>query len=315
MGNISGIVSLLPSATEMLYALGLEESVVAVSHECDYPKAAQSKPRATLSCIDSAQSSLDIDVAVQEKLSTGQPLYELNVPLLRELDFDLIITQSKCKVCAVKYEDVVAAMDQIGRKEQVSILGLHPNSLEDVFNDLIRIGRACGIVESGEIAVRKYRQRVDTVVDRLRYLEQEQQPRTAMIEWIDPIMLAGNWMPELLKLGGGRGPKLDASGKSLFTTWNKISKFDPQVVVLCPCGFDLERTLDEVKYLENIPEFLSLQAVTNGFVYAVDGNAYFNRSGPRLVESLEILAHLLHPQKIPPPELSSSTETAWRKIG
>ena len=314
MDTSSRIVSLLPSATEMLFALGLGDQVVAVSHACDYPKEVQHKPRATFSRIDSSQSSAAIDVAVHHQLSTGKPLYEIDVPLLAQLQFDLIITQSQCEVCAVQYTDVVAAIDQLDRTKQTSILTLHPHSLEEVFEDLIRIGQICGIKQYAESKVKDYRRRVATIVESLHQLREEDRPRTAMIEWIDPLMLAGNWMPELLRLAGGRGPSLDTVEKSLVTTWNAISEFNPQIMVLCPCGFDLPRTCREARELGQRPDFLSLQAVCAGFVYAVDGNAYFNRSGPRLVESLEILAHLLHPQKIGPPRLPAPTETAWRKI-
>lgn len=313
MNAASRIVSLLPSATEMLYALGLGDRVVAVSHECDYPQEVRHKPRVTFSYIDSSRSSSDIDVVVQQKLTTGQPLYGVDVALLAQLEFDLVITQSKCEVCALKYEDVVAAIDQMGRIDQVSILALQPNSLEEVFEDLIRIGQFCGSKNAAEAKVQQYRQRVDLIANRLASLRQEKWPRTALIEWIEPVMLAGNWMPEMLRIAGGRAPRLDASGKSCFTTWDAISAFNPEVVVFCPCGFDLSRTCDEVSALQQ-PEFLSFQAVRDGSVYAVDGNAYFNRSGPRLVESLEILAHLLHPQQIGPPELSSPAETAWRRL-
>ena len=173
MDTASGIVSLLPSATEMLYELGLGDRVVAVSHECDYPQEVRHKPRATFSHIDSSQSSSDIDIAVQQKLSTDQPLYGIDISLLSQIEFDLVITQSKCEVCALKYEDVIAAVDHMGRIDQVSMLALQPQCMEDVFDDLIRIGQVCGIENVAETKVQQYRQRVDFIASRLASLGEE----------------------------------------------------------------------------------------------------------------------------------------------
>ena len=313
MEPASRIVSLLPSATEILYALGLGDRVVAVSHECDEPKEVCKKPRATIAHIDSSRSSSDIDRAVQQRLSSGQPLYGIDIALLKQLRPDLVITQSKCAVCAIEYSDVLSAVAQAGTPHPASVLALQPHALEDVFEDMRSIGRACGAERVAEDVAQAYRERVNRIQSDVNLIPPEARPRTALIEWIEPVMVAGNWMPELLRIAGGRGPDFQSAEKSHFTTWESINAFDPEVVIFCPCGFDLQRTKDEFQKLQH-PGFLSLRAAHEGSVYAVDGNAYFNRSGPRLVDSLEILAHLLHPQQISPPALTSSDNAAWSRL-
>ena len=313
MEPASRIVSLLPSATEILYALGLGDRVVAVSHECDEPEEVCKKPRATIAHIDSSHSSLDIDRQVQQRLSTGQPLYGIDIDLLKQLKPDLVITQSKCAVCAVEYSDVVSAVAKAGSPNPAPVLALQPQSLDEVFEDVRSIGRACGAETEAEELVKNYRQRVNRIQSDVNLIPPESRPRTALIEWIEPVMVAGNWMPELLRLAGGQGPDFETSEKSDFTTWDSIGAFDPEVIIFCPCGFNLQRTKDEVQSLQH-PGFLSLRAMHEGSVYAVDGNAYFNRSGPRLVDSLAILAHLLHPQQIGPPELACSANAAWSRL-
>ena len=170
-----------------------------------------------------------------------------------------------------------------------------------------------GAERVAEDVVQAYRERVNRIQRDVNLIPPEARPRTALIEWIEPVMVAGNWMPELLRLAGGRGPDFQSAEKSHFTTWDSIGAFDPDVVIFCPCGFDLQRTKDEIQTMQN-PGFLSLRAAHKGSVYAVDGNAYFNRSGPRLVDSLAILAHLLHPQQISPPALTSSANAAWSRL-
>ena len=297
----------------MLFTLGLGERVVAVSHECDYPDEVKSKPRATVSTIDSTASSLELDRTVQHKLSAGQPLYQIDLPLLESLDCDLLITQSQCDVCAIDQAEVIAALEKGGLADHISVMTLHPQSLEDVFDDLMRIGRRCGKEQYAELKVSEYRQRIANVQCKLSHLRDEDHPRTTIIEWIDPLMLAGNWIPELLRLAGGQGPIEEAAGKSVVATWDAVIAFAPEVMVLCPCGFDVPRICREAQQMKQWPSFTSLPAVGNQRSYAIDGNAYFNRSGPRLVESLEILAHLLHPQHIGPP-IHLEQQAAWCQL-
>ena len=313
MEPASRIVSLLPSATEILYALGLGDRVVAVSHECDEPLEVYKKPRATIAHIDSSLPSSYIDREVNQRLSTGQPLYDIDIALLKQLRPDLVITQSKCAVCAVEYSDVLKAVALAGAPDPASVLALQPHSLNEVFEDVRAIGRACGAETVAEEMVKAYRQRVNRIQSDVNLIRAESRPRTALIEWIEPVMVAGNWMPELLRLAGGQGPDFETSEKSNFTTWDSIGAFDPEIIIFCPCGFNLQRTKDEVQSLQH-PGFLSLRAMHEGSVYAVDGNAYFNRSGPRLVDSLAILAHLLHPEQISPPELACDANAAWSQL-
>ncbi|MDG2206461.1 MAG: cobalamin-binding protein [Pirellulales bacterium] len=314
MGTPSRIASLLPSATEMLFALGLGDRVVAVSHECDYPEEATSLPRITVSRIDSNASSSTIDQAVQQALAEGQPLYEIDLALLESVDCDLLITQSQCDVCAISQDQVLASIKTLGLSDHISVMTLHPETLEDVFRDLMHIGRACGAAERSESLVEEYRQRVARVGHRLGHLKNRDRPRVAMVEWIDPLMLAGNWIPEIFHLAGGRGPADESAGKSITTSWQGVVTFAPEVLVLCPCGFDVNRTRIEAEPITAWPHFSSLPAVRDGRCYAIDGNAYFNRSGPRLVESLEILAHLLHPRKIASPDAANRRQGAWKQL-
>lgn len=314
MGTPSRIVSLLPSATEMLFALGLGDRVVAVSHECDYPEQAASLPRVTVSRIDSNTSSSTIDQAVQLALAEGESLYEIDHALLERVDCDLLITQSQCDVCAISQDQVFDSIKTLGLSDRISVMTLHPKTLEDVFRDLMQIGHACGEAERAESLVAEYRQRVARVGHRLGHFEDRDRPRVAMVEWIDPLMLAGNWIPEILHLAGGRGPGDVSTGKSITTSWEQVVTFAPEVLVLCPCGFDVNRTCIEAEPLTAWPHFSSLPAVRDGRCYAIDGNAYFNRSGPRLVESLEILAHLLHPQKIGEPVVANRRGGAWKQL-
>jgi iron complex transport system substrate-binding protein len=305
------IASLLPSATEILFSIGLGDRVVAVSHECDDPPEVIEKPKATFSNIDGSLSSRMIDTAVQENLQSGRPLYGIDVPLLKALQCDLIVTQSQCDVCAVNYDDVLAAVDRLGGSLSVPIIALSPQSLRDIFRDIVSVGLACGEQRAARSYTAKLRRRVEAVADQLRPLTEAERPRTVLIEWLDPLMLSGNWMPEVLALAGGRCPLLEVGDPSAYIRWEQIVAFDPEVVVICPCGFDLPRTCLEANELTSLPGWSSLMAVRNNRVFAVDGNAYFNRSGPRIVESLEILAHLLHPTRIDPAELKNSLPLPW----
>lgn len=290
------IASLLPSATEILFSIGVGDRVVAVSHECDDPPEVIEKPKATFCNIDDSLTSRMIDTAVRESLQSGRPLYGIDVPLLKTLQCDLIVTQSQCDVCAVSYDDVLTAAAQLGGSLSVPIVTLNPQSLRDIFQDIISIGVACGEEQVARSYATKLRRRVEAVADQLRPLTEAERPRTVLIEWLDPLMLSGNWMPEVLALAGGRCPLLKVGDPSAYIRWEQIVAFDPEVVIISPCGFDLPRTCLEAKELTALPGWSSLTAVRNNRVFAVDGNAYFNRSGPRIVESLEILAHLLHPE-------------------
>jgi iron complex transport system substrate-binding protein len=306
------IASLLSSSTEMLYALGLGDRVVAVSHECDYPPEVRSKPRVTRTTIAADAPSGQIDEQVRKLSQQGLPLYEIDRPLLAELRPDLIVTQAQCDVCAVRYADVLETVRTTPALEHARVVALNPQSLEDVLADVARLGQATGCEVAAEACVEGLRQRVAAVERRTLPVAQEQRPRVACIEWIEPLMIAGNWMPQLIELAGGRQALAEIGRHSGYVSWDDVRRFDPQVVVAAPCGFDLSRTLAEVPRLLCLDGWRDLTAVREGRVYAVDGNAYFNRSGPRLVDSLEILAHLFHPTRCAAPE--SSRENVWCEI-
>jgi iron complex transport system substrate-binding protein len=307
------IVSLISSATEILYLLGLGQRVVGVSHECDYPPEVAAKPRLTRSLVEAAAPSGAIDEQVRSLAAEQSALYAIDVERLAELAPDLIVTQAQCDVCAVRYEDVMAAVRDTPALHGTPVVALNPSRLSDVFEDIVRLGEAAGTLAAAREAVAQLESRVEQVRATSRALPPSRRPRVACLEWIEPPMLAGNWMPELVDgAGGDAGDLVQANQHSTYADWKRIVAFDPQVVVVMPCGFDLERTIAEAQVLIGVPGWSGMSAVRQGRVFAVDGNAYFNRSGPRLVDSLEILAHLFHPDLFPPPAASQSR--AWRRL-
>jgi iron complex transport system substrate-binding protein len=287
------IASLISAGTEMLYALELGEQVVAVSHECDWPIECQRLPRVTRSNIDGSAASGAIDTHVRQLLADGKPLYEVDAARLAELEPDLIVTQAQCDVCAVRYADVLAAVKAEPGLYGAKVISLNPESLGDVFADLLRIGDEANIQAQAKKIIANLQQRVEKVRSAAAEIPAAQRPRVATIEWTDPLMLAGNWVPELLELAGGRCDLTPPGQHSGMHTWEELSQFDPQVIVVCPCGFDEARAAEEIKVLQQQPCWKSLSAVKSGRVHAIDGNAYFNRPGPRLVESLELLARFV----------------------
>lgn len=304
------IVSLISSATEILYLLGAGDRVVAVSHECDYPSDVAVKPRLTRSLVESTASSRAIDEQVQALASTQSALYTIDAEQLASLAPDLIVTQAQCDVCAVRYEDVVLAVQSTPSLAHAQILALNPHSLGGVFDDIARVGKAIGI--DPQPALARLQARVHAVQAKSKTLPRSEIVRTACLEWIDPPMLAANWTPELIQMAGGE-PGLTVGGShSTYAQWDQIARYDPQVIVIMPCGFDLQRTIVEAQVLSGLPHWRQLSAVRENRVFAADGNAYFNRSGPRLVDSLEILAHLFHPELFPPP--LGEPQQAWRRL-
>lgn len=295
------IASLLASSTEILYGLGLGDRVVAVSHECDFPEEVQSKPRVTRTLVNANAPSRTIDEEVKAACTAGEPLYRIDVERLVSLRPDLIVTQAQCDVCAVRYSDVVSAVQANVELQDTRIVSLNPHSLRDVFNDVLRVGDSAGVPDRATANVAALQSRIEAVSRKTRALPRESRPRTACIEWVDPPMLAGNWIPELIDLAGGRCELARAGEHSTFVDWHDVVEFDPEVVVVMPCGFNLSRSLEDAKILTSFPGWKHLSAVRNGRVFAVDGNAYFNRSGPRLVDSVEVLAGILHPDRFPAP--------------
>lgn len=290
------IVSLISSATEMLFGLGLEESIVGVSHECDFPAAANRLPRATFTNIVADAPGGMIDQQVKELVAAGKPLYEIDLDLLVDLQPDLIVTQAQCDVCAVRYDDVVAAVASEPRLNQAQLVALNPQSLGDVLEDIRRLGMATERTAAAAEYVTALETRIEHVRTRTGTLAESHRRLTACIEWIEPMMIVGNWTPELIALAGGRQSWAVAGRHSSYTAWEDVRSADPEVIVVMPCGFDRERTVREAASLLELPGWGELRAVRSGRVFAVDGNALFNRSGPRLVDSLELLAGLIHPE-------------------
>ncbi|MBI3785242.1 MAG: cobalamin-binding protein [Deltaproteobacteria bacterium] len=286
------VASLLPSATEIVCALGLADQLVGISHECDYPPEIAGRPVLTEAKIDAAQDSATIDSAVRRLVQDGLSVYRIRDTVLAELRPNLIVTQEQCEVCAVSYNDVVTATrDLLGAS--ATIVSLKPTRLDDIFDDFRRVAAAAGCDAAGEELMQRSRDRLDAVARSLR--RAHSRPRVACIEWLEPLMAAGNWVPELVTLGGGSYEMVAPGEPSKAMTWDDLAAYAPDVVILMPCGFKLEQTQRELARLTSQPAWSKLPAVRNRRVYAVDGNAYLNRPGPRIVESAELLAGLIQP--------------------
>lgn len=295
------IASLLASGTEILYALGLGDRVVAISHECDFPPEIAGRPRVTKAFIDATKPSDDIDRQVRERTVRGEPLYGIDAPLLASLRPDLIVTQEHCEVCAVSTRDLQGICEANPILRGVATVALNPHDLVSIFDDVLNVGRAAGIGERGVRFVDGLSKRVDAVRDRGGEVPRDRRPRVVCIEWIDPTMVAANWVPELIELAGGRCDLVRAGERSTFTPWSDIVAFDPEVIVVAPCGFDVERTLREFEKLRERERWSELSAVRRNRVFIADGNGLFNRSGPRVIDSLELIAHLLRDSQEPVP--------------
>ena len=280
------IVTLLPSATEIVCELGLRDRLVGVTHECDYPPSVELLPKVTQSLIPRDANSFEIDQLVRERLKTKSALYSLNLSILEQLDPDLIVTQSLCDVCAVAEDEVREASCHLIGNPQV--INLEPSSLEDVFECMRHVGEACGVQPHAQEIIDNLRRRVEQVTERSRQIAHR--PRVVVLEWIDPPFCAGHWSPELVRLAGG----IEAIGiegtRSRTVRWDDIVAADPEVLLIACCGFDVPRTLQDIPILREYPSFNDLGCTAGNRVYVVDGNAYFSRPGPRLVESLELLA-------------------------
>ncbi|HVX12103.1 MAG TPA: cobalamin-binding protein [Pirellulales bacterium] len=285
------IVSLLPSATEIVCQLGLREELVGVSHECDYPHHVRNLPKITRTRIPPTASSREIDALVRERLKAEQALYSLDVPLLESLRPDLIVTQTLCNVCAVAESEVRAAVCTL--PGEAHVVNLEPMRLADVFQSLRLVGDAAGVPHRAEDAVARLQARVAAVEHRTRNIDGP--IRTLFLEWADPPFCAGHWTPELVRLAGGRETIGREGEPSRTISWDEIVEADPDVLFMACCGFDAERTGQDLSLLAARPGFDRLACARTGRVYWTDGNAYFNRPGPRLVDALEILAHALHP--------------------
>lgn len=293
------IVSLLPSATEIIHLLGLTEYQVGRSHECDYPPGIQALPTCTEPKFNPDGSSAVIHDRVTTLLQSALSVYQVKTEVLQKLHPTHILTQAQCEVCAVSLPEVEAAVQSlVGASPQV--LSLQPNTLIEVWEDIRQVGQALlgeAGLERAEEAIAALQSRIDACKSRTQTVPHK--PSVVCIEWPDPLMAAGNWVPELVTLAGGN-PMLSRVGQhSPWITWNDLVKADPEVIILMPCGYDMAQTLRESRVLVDNPHWPLMRAVKTGQVYVTDGNQYFNRPGPRLVDSVEILTEILHPNGQP----------------
>ena len=287
------ICSFLPSGTEIVFALGLGESLRAVSHECDYPQAALDKPKIVRSRFDADKlSSAEIDRIVTEMYSRGERIYEVDEEVLRAAAPDLVITQELCDVCAVSYEDVRHAASRL--EYPPNIVSLDPTSLADMLDDIQMLGDLCGASDAASAMVAELSARVDAV--RSKASAAGSTPRVACIEWLEPPIVAGHWIPQMVELAGGVDALAKPGAPSRRITMDELAASAPDVLVLMPCGMDEVRARDEFLALDNLDEWRALPAVANGRAYFVDAGAYYSRSGPRLVDGLEMLAQMFFPQ-------------------
>lgn len=287
------IVSFLPSATEMVCALGLSDQLVGITHECDYPPEVRGKAIVVRKALPiETMSQREIDVAVSERMREGRSLYEVDEKLLEKLAPDLILTQDLCQVCAPSGNEVTQALNLLPKKPQ--ILWLTPNSLDQIFANLLELGEATGHTKKAEELVAEGRgrlQKIEAVTQNLSV-----RPRVFCMEWLDPVYCSGHWVPEMVKIAGGLDALSKAGADSVRIPWDDVVEWKPEVLVVMPCGFNLEQTIQQSRRLFTYPRWSTLPAVRNGRVFAVDANSYFARPGPRVVDGTELLAHLIHPE-------------------
>jgi len=286
------VVTLIASATEIVCALGCRDQLVGRSHECDFPPDVRDLPALTEPKFPVDGASYDIDQRVKAIIQEGTAVYRVFADRLAELDPDVIVTQDQCEVCAASLSDVEQALcDWTGRP--MRIVSLQPDSLADIWGDIRKVAGALGIDGQGEALVSDLRRRMAAV--QAQATAQVERPRVACIEWVDPLMAAGNWVPELVEMAGGENLFGEAGKHAPWMTWDELAQADPDVILVLPCGYDIARTRQDMPILEAKPGWRNLRAVREGRVVIADGNQYFNRPGPRVAESLEIMAEICHP--------------------
>ncbi len=298
------IVSLLPSTTEIVHALGFGDDLVGRSHECDHPPGVETLPAVTEPKVWLGGDSAAIDRQVREVLEQALSVYKVHTDVLRNLAPDVVLTQSQCEVCAVSADDVQQAVnDHLDGNAEV--VALEPNALSDVLDDIRRVASALGVPDRGDELATSMSLRIAAIAERTIELPRR---RVLTLEWIDPPMAAGNWMPELLAAAGGLELFGQAGKHSPWLDWDAVAAADPDAIIVLPCGFDLDRTREEAKALTELPGWSQLRAVREGRVALVDGHRFFNRPGPRLVDSTQILAEILQPEAFAPSYLGDAWE-------
>ncbi|RYE03290.1 MAG: cobalamin-binding protein [Sphingobacteriaceae bacterium] len=292
--NQKRIISQLAAGTEIVCALGLEDQLVGRSHECDYPESILHLPVCSSAMLDPTANSLEIDKQVKGALTDALSFYQIDRELIRQLKPDVIITQTQCEVCAVSFSDVEKALENL-LDYPVEIISLEPDNLNAIFTDIKTVSEVLGVPDRGADLLDRMHERLDLIKHKLKFITQK--PTVACIEWIEPLMMAGNWTPEMVEIAGGESV-LSISGKhSPVIDWMDLVQADPEILVVMPCGFDIKRTLKEMDTLLQNPYFKDLQAVKNNKLFVADGNQYFNRSGPRIVDSVEIMAEIINPKQ------------------
>ena len=286
------ICTFLPSATEIVYMLGLGDSLYGVSHECDFPSDAVGKPKVVRSRFDpDTLSSGEIDKLVTEMMMRGENIYEVDEDTLTEAQPDLVVTQQLCEVCAVSFEDVQQAVQRLDSLPEV--LSLDPHGIDDVLDDILRVGAHTGRNSPAHHAVFNLRARIDVV--RRAVAGAEDTPSVACIEWLDPVIAAGHWVPEMVEIAGGRDTLVSPGSPSPRLEMDRLQDADPDILILMPCGMDVVQARAEFEALGNLNDWQGMSAVRNDRTYVVDSGALFSRSGPRLVDGIEIMARIAHP--------------------
>lgn len=286
------IVSLLPSATEIVYELGLGDQLVGVSHDCDWPPEVLKKPKLSQAVVHSEMPSAEIDQIVRERLHSGLSVYHIDAELLQKLNPDLILTQELCEVCAPSFDDVRQAVKLLHRQPQ--IVSLEPQTLEDILDNILTVGEVSGTILRAQKLVAQLQRRIERV--RAQTESVAHRPKVCCIEWLDPIMIGGHWVPQMVEYAGGEDWLGEVGYPSRSADWEEVLTYNPDIIVLMPCGFSIERTLRELDLLAEREGWEELTAVKENQVFVVEASAYFNRPGPRIVTGLEILAEIIHPE-------------------
>ena len=299
------ICSLLPSATEMVFALGMGDSLVGITHECDYPPEAAGIPQVTRSNIPAGLPSEEIDRIVSSNLQTEGTLYELDQPLLERLAPDLILTQRLCDVCAVAFDKVQDVAKSLPSNPRVE--NLEPHGLEDILENIRQVGSLLNASQRADELIVSYRKRIAAIEEKTRVLTGR--PRVFCMEWVNPPYCGGHWMKKMVEIAGGVDNLANANRPSVRVEWERVRAFAPEIIVLTCCGFKLPKVIEEAQMLLQFEGAEDLPAVRNNRVYATNGSDYFSRPGPRIIESLEILAHLIHPEIFPAPKLPEAFAT------
>ncbi len=301
------ICSLLPSSTEIVYALGLGDSLVGVTHECDFPEETSNKRAVTRSLIDhSSSSQAEIHRHITEAVHSGSSIYALNQEVLESIDPDLVLTQELCDVCAVSYGEVQKAVRLLPSSRKV--LSLEPTSLQSILETISKVGEEAGVPGAAADVVTSLRARIDAVEMASKVVSRR--PRVFAMEWLDPPFIGGHWVPEMIRLAGGEDGLGNEGEPSVQATWDSIADYNPEVVIMMPCGYHLEDTVHSLSDIAFPPQWNEIAAVQRGQVYAVDGSSYYNRPGPRTVDGLEIMAEILHPQIFP----RVHSRSDWRRV-